>query len=116
MDITTTAVEYLNAVGVGAEAYPVVPRTRPAAFLVVEQVGGYFHGETLYHASIDVDAWAPTRPEADALAQAAAEALKVMPASLENAFHVEVSAYYHNPDPDTETPRYTITADAVFCI
>ena len=40
MDIEGVVIDYLNGAGVGATAYPDVPRKRPAAFVVVERVGG----------------------------------------------------------------------------
>ena len=111
MDAAFLVVAALNAAGIGATAYPQVPGTRPASFLVVERTGGSDANRVQSTASVDVDCWADTAFNASELAGAVRDALLALPDSEPNVFHVSITSTYNNPDIDSGSPRYTVGAD-----
>lgn len=114
MDAARLAVDYLNASGLGAAAYYEVPETRPSSFLVVEQTGGGVSERVLHRLYVDVDCWAPTRRAAAELAERVMAALASMPDEEADVFGASVTSTYHNPDPDSGTPRFTVGTEIVF--
>lgn len=111
MDAVTLVVDYLNGQGLGATAYPAVPRDRPGTLLVVELTGGSQPDRVRFSPSVDVDCWAPTRPEAERLAGEVRRAMLAMPDASPNVFHVEIDSFYDNRDADSGSPRYTVGCD-----
>lgn len=109
MDITAETIKHLNRSGLGAAAYPAVPAKRPDTFLIVEQTGGTRPHAALQTANVDIDCWAQTRSKAEALAARAEDAMLDWDAP--NVFGVSLEAHYNNPDPDSGSPRVTISAD-----
>lgn len=111
MDAVTLVVDYLNACDLGATAYPAVPSDRPDTLCAVELTGGRQTGPVAFSPSVDIDCWAPTRPEAEALASRVRRAMLAMPERSPNVFHVEIDSLYDNRDPDSGSPRYTVGCD-----
>ena len=117
MDVSMSVVDYLNASGVGATVYHAVPsdREKLLPFAVVELTGGSASNPVQRRDSVDVDCWAKTRAEAAALASSVRSALFGMPDATDNAFHIEITSTYNNPDLDSGAPRYTVGADIYSC-
>lgn len=111
LDPVTLVVDHLNAAGLGATAYPAVPADRPDTFCTVELTGGRQPNPVEFNPSVDIDCWAPTRPEAERLAGRVRRAMLAMPDTTPNVFHVEIDSLYDNRDPDSGTPRYTVGCD-----
>lgn len=111
MDAVTLVIDYLNACDLGATAYPAVPSDRPDVFMAVELTGGRQENPVAFSPSVDIDCWAPTRPEAEALASRVRRAMLAMPERSPNVFHVEIDSLYDNRDPDSGSPRYTVGCD-----
>lgn len=108
MDIEEAIIDHLNGSGVGATAYPDVPRKRPSSFVVVERVGGPRGEGGTFAAMLDIQCWAATRRDAALLAQAVECALVDMPASVENVAHVSITSNFRDRDLESGTPRYHV--------
>ena len=111
MDYVQLVVDHLNSSGIGATAYPQVPSERPSEFAVVEQMACPMPDLVRRLPSVDVDCWAGTRHEAASLAYRVAEAILLMPDQLQNVFGAAVTTVYDNRDPDSGSPRYTVSVD-----
>ena len=108
MDIEETIIDHLNGSGVGATAYPDVPRKRPAAFVVVERVGGPRGEGGTFAAMLDIQCWAATRSAAAALALRVEDAMTAMPASVADVTGVDVTSTFRDRDLESGTPRYHV--------
>ncbi len=105
VDCVALVIDYLNPLVTPAVSGR-VPANRPARFCRVSSAGGPgFEGKVLWRASVTVESWAGSDP------QAAADCLEAC-AHLEasQTFYAECSAPVSLPDPDTGTPRYISTA------
>lgn len=111
MNAVPLVVDYLNACDIGATTYPTVPSQRPEKFCSVELTGATQPDRVRFSPSVDVDCWAPTRPEAEELAGRVKRAMLAMADEVPNVFHVEVDSLYDNRDPDSGCPRYTVGCD-----
>ncbi|MCD4549677.1 hypothetical protein [Schaalia sp. lx-260] len=91
----------------GVKAYAQIPATRPPTFVTVERTGGArTHLDDT--ATLAIQAWAPTRRSAAALADEVASI--VMRAwELPQVGRVSVESVYNFPDPASACPRYQLT-------
>lgn len=111
MDAELVCVNHLNGSGIGATAYYDRPSACTGPLVVVERTGGgRGEGETS-RPVVDVQCWAPTRPEAYRLACAAESALVDMPGAVDDVTHVTVSSVFRDRDLETGTPRYHIVCE-----
>lgn len=106
-DVEQALVEWLPG-AVGAPCFADVPDPRPDSFLTVERTGG--------SASLGVDrpgvavqAWAPTRAAASALALAARDALILRSTEIPEICRCSVDSVYNFPDPDSRSARYQLS-------
>lgn len=111
MSITSLVVDYLNSCDLGAVAYPEKPSKSSGALLVVELTGVQQPNSVQLNPSVDIDCWADTRKDAEALADSVRHAMLAMPAKVANVFHTEIDSFYNNRDPDSGNPRYTVGVD-----
>jgi hypothetical protein len=89
-----------------------VPNPRPDAFVRVTRVGGSRRDRITDRALVVVEAWASTTGDAfdlGALARGQIEALTEAQHGPLRGYE-EVGGLQAFPDPDTETPRYQLTA------
>lgn len=114
MDIEEATVDYLNGAGVGATAYPDVPRRRPAAFVVVERVGGPRGEGGTFAPMLDLQCWAEGRADAAVLARRVEDAVVAMPASVESVTGADVTSTFRDRDLESGTPRYHVVC-TVYC-
>lgn len=115
MDIEEAVIDRLNDTdGLGAAAYPAVPRRRPASFVVVERAGGPRGEGGTFAAMLDVQCWAETRSVAARLARAVEDSIDAMPASVENVAGADVTSTFRDRDPESGTPRYHVVC-TVYC-
>lgn len=88
-----------------------VPRTRPAEFVRAWRTGGGAINRVLDEPIITVQGWAASDARAEELAARCRDALLNDYTGMPLVRGVEIiSGPYRDPDPDSETPRYTVTA------
>lgn len=114
MDIEEVVIDHLNHAGVGATAYPDVPRKRPASFVVVERTGGPRGEGGTSEPMLDLQCWAATRRAAAALALRVENAMGEMPASVESVTGADITSTFRDRDLESGTPRYHVVC-TVFC-
>lgn len=114
-DYERLAVDYLNASGVGARAYYDVPAERPREFVTVLLTGLTTSNLVMAQPRISADCWARDRRSAHSLALSVRDAVLSMPDRLDNVFGTRVTALYRNPDPDSGSPRYTVSFELDVC-
>ena len=115
-DYERLVVDYLNGLGLPAKAYYDVPRDRPVSFIIVLRTGGGHREIVMERPSFAIDCWAKTRRGAEELARSVQDAMQAMPEAVDNVFGCTVDSVYRNPDPDTGTPRYSITLQLDTCV
>lgn len=93
--------------GVGIDARVSVPADRPDAFCVVGRTGGGSDSLVIDRPSVTVEAWAPTKARAFALAASARSAMAGLPGTG-GVYAVECTSQSYEPDPSSGTPRYRI--------
>ncbi|HJA28464.1 MAG TPA: DUF3168 domain-containing protein [Candidatus Olsenella pullicola] len=114
MDIEGVVIDYLNGAGVGATAYPDVPRKRPAAFVVVERVGGPRGEGGTFAAMLDIQCWAAARSAAASLAGAVEDAMADIPASVGSVAGSDLTSTFRDRDLESGTPRYHVVC-TIYC-
>lgn len=114
MDIEEVVIDHLNHAGVGATAYPDVPRKRPTTFVVVERTGGPRTDIVVERPMLDIQCWATERRDAALLADAVADALRAMPDAVAECFHVNITSNYRDADLESGTPRYHVVCEITF--
>lgn len=88
-----------------------VPSARPKQFVRAWRVGGGATNRVLDQPLVTVQGWAESDAKAEALARACRDALMNDYKGMALVRGVEiVSGPYMDPDPDSSTPRYTVTA------
>lgn len=108
MDIEEAVIDHLNHAGVGATAYPDVPRKRPVPLVVVERTGGPRGEGGTFAPMLDIQCWAATRSAAAALALRVEDAMREMPASVADVTGVDVTSTFRDRDLESGTPRYHV--------
>ena len=114
MDAEALVVDWLNARGVGATAYPDVPARRPAEFVSVLLTGGARTRRVVESPLLTVQCWAADRPSARALADRVAAALGRM-TELPEVFHVNLASTFRDTDLESGTPRYQLVVELTLC-
>lgn len=98
---------------IDAAVSSIIPKPRPASFVVLTRSGGPAATVVSDGAQITADSWAPTQPEAAELAQEVrASFYRLDGARVDGAqiYRVEeFSGPTSTPDPATGTPRYRQT-------
>lgn len=93
-----------------------VPAKRPPAFATLDLVddasgvGGIFH-----EARMLACCWGPTRADARALADSVADAVFVLQDS-DGIMGAKALSVYRDPDPDTGSPRYTVSLQIKYSV
>jgi hypothetical protein len=105
----------LVAAGLAVPVVSRVPNPRPGSFVRVQRTGGpEVFPRTVDGAQITVDCWAATDGAAMDLAQRARQLIQQMSGTVQSGVSVhrvvEVGGPQNLPDPDSETPRVTFTA------
>lgn len=114
MDIEGAVIDYMNGAGVGAAAYPDVPRKRPSSFMVVERTGGPRGEGGTSEPMLDIQCWAATRGAAALLARSVEDAIEAMPASLADVAGADVTSTFRDRDLESGTPRYHVVC-TIYC-
>lgn len=88
-----------------------VPRNRPTEFVRAWRTGGGAINRVLDEPIVTMQGWAASDARAEALAAKCRDALLNGYTGMPLVRGVEIiSGPYSDPDPDSETPRYTVTA------
>lgn len=111
MDAERFAVDYLNELQIGADAYYDVPEERPRSFIVVERTGGPRGEGSTSRPIIDVQCWASDRRSASLLAQSVEDALLGMWAEKAEVSGVNVTSTFRDRDLESGSPRYHIVCE-----
>ena len=114
MDAERSLVDYLNGAGIGATAYYDVPSDRPESFVVVERTGGPRTDIVVERPMLDIQCWATERRDAALIADAVADALRVMKDVVADCFHVSITSTYRDADLESGTPRYHVVCEITF--
>lgn len=111
-DAETMGRTFLLAVVSPVKVVTLVPATRPAKFVRIFRTGGAADNRVLERAQLTVQGWADDTVEAFALTSDCREAFlndySLMP--LVRGVN-EVGGLHFDPDPGTNTPRYTFTVE-----
>lgn len=90
-----------------------VPRERPESFLVVHRLGGPRVPPVIDNPTVGLEAWGKTQDQAWALIQQGRALIWSLQGGTVNGIAVyrveEFAGPAWLPDPDTDTPRYTVT-------
>lgn len=113
MDAEARVVDWLNASGIGATAYPDVPAARPESFVTVLRTGGGRSDLVVERPLMLAQCWAPDRPRACVLAAAVGDALRAMEAEPD-VFHVSVTSTYRDVDLESGQPRCSVVFEPTF--
>lgn len=116
------AVNLLNAYverEVGVHVGTKVPDDRPKRFIRTVRTGGFRRDAITDVARVTFECWAPSSTEAERDAQTVRDLLYRSPGTVlsnrEARFKIhrveEVAAPADSPDPDTASPRYTLTSE-----
>ena len=116
------AVNLVNAfteASTGVMCVTKVPRDRPKRFIRTVRTGGFRRDAITDVARITFECWAPSSTEAERDAQTVRDLLYRSPGTVlsnrEARFKIhrveEVAAPADSPDPDTASPRYTLTSE-----
>ena len=112
-DATLVAITKLRAALTPTPVHARIPTTRPAAFVLVQRVGGVRRNLVVDDALLTVEAWAATGAAAHDLAQAARAHLHAMVGDVIAGVAVyrvdEAAGPQWLPDPESLQARYTFT-------
>lgn len=112
--VATVLTALTDATGETGHAKIPTGRTLADTFLLVRRVGGTHHDRVVDDASLTIEAWAPTDTEAHDLCQMARAYLHDLVGTVVDGVRIyQVSEFAGPawlPDPDSEHPRYTMTA------
>lgn len=116
-DIEAAVIGHLGDV-LGVPVATRVPTDRPGSFVRIARVGGIRPDRFRDAAMVVVHCWATTSVEAYNLAALARAHVYAMPDVDDlgvTAYRVqEVGGVANNPDPDSDSPRYTFTAQITY--
>lgn len=112
MDSTALLREMLDASLSPVKAFVQIPATRPEKFVTIERTGGRIDAFS-DAPTFAVQAWAPTKAEAAALAKQAAAAIDNWPVSDPAVADATVESLYDFADPDSRSQRFQLTVHAV---
>lgn len=86
-----------------------VPKTRPSTFVTVERTGGPALNRVVEQPMLSVQAWAASKAAAAALADEIRWAFLNESSALRLVRQVNILSTYFDPDPDSQTPRVTVS-------
>ena len=112
MDSTALLRKMLEAYLYPVKALVQVPATRPEKFVTVERTGGKIDAFS-DSPTFAVQAWAPTKAEAAALAEQAASAIDSWPMTEPSVADATVESLYDFADPDSRSQRFQLTAHVI---
>ena len=112
MDSTALLRAALEASLYPVKAFVQVPASRPEKFVTVERTGGKRDAFS-DSPTFAVQAWAPTKAEAAALAEAAAMAIDSWPKTEPSVADATVESLYDFADPDSRSQRFQLTAHVI---
>ena len=112
MDSTALLREMLDASLSPVKAFVQIPATRPEKFVTIERTGGRIDAFS-DAPTFAVQAWAPTKAEAAALAKQAAVAIDNWPVSDPAVADATVESLYDFADPDSRSQRFQLTVHAI---
>lgn len=96
-----------------APVYGEVPPNRPKSFVTVERVAGK-HGLIIDKPTFAIQTWAGSKAEASKLAYKVADVFDRLPETTPMLGAADVVSIYSFPDPESRSPRFQLTANAVF--
>lgn len=111
MDSTALMREALSSYLYPVRAFAQVPTLRPDKFVTVERTGGKIDAFS-DSPTFAVQAWAPTKAEAAALAEQVALAIDSWPAIAPEVADATVESMYDFADPDSQSQRFQLTVHA----
>ena len=112
MDSTALLRKMLEAYLYPVKAFVQVPATRPEKFVTVERTGGKIDAFS-DSPTFAVQAWAPTKAEAAALAEQTASAIDSWPMTEPSVADATVESLYDFADPDSRSQRFQLTAHVI---
>lgn len=112
MDSTALLRGMLEAYLYPVKAFVQVPASRPEKFVTVERTGGKIDAFS-DSPTFAVQAWAPTKAEAAALAAQAAIAIDSWPKTAPEVADATVESMYDFADPDSRSQRFQLTVHAI---
>ena len=112
MDSTALLRKMLEAYLYPVKAFVQVPATRPEKFVTVERTGGKIDAFS-DSPTFAVQAWAPTKAEAAALAEQTASAIDSWPKTEPSVADATVESLYDFADPDSRSQRFQLTAHVI---
>ena len=112
MDSTALLRKMLEAYLYPVKASVQVPATRPEKFVTVERTGGKIDAFS-DSPTFAVQAWAPTKAEAAALAEQTASAIDSWPMTEPSVADATVESLYDFADPDSRSQRFQLTAHVI---
>ena len=112
MDSTALLRKMLEAYLYPVNAFVQVPATRPEKFVTVERTGGKIDAFS-DSPTFAVQAWAPTKAEAAALAEQTASAIDSWPMTEPSVADATVESLYDFADPDSRSQRFQLTAHVI---
>ena len=112
MDSTALLREMLETYLYPVKAFVQVPATRPEKFVTIERTGGKIDAFS-DAPTFAVQAWAPTKAEAAALAEQTASAIDSWPKTEPSVADATVESLYDFADPDSRSQRFQLTAHVI---
>lgn len=112
MDSTALLREMLESALYPVKAFVQVPATRPEKFVTIERTGGKIDAFS-DAPTFAVQAWAPTKAEAAALAEQTASAIDSWPKTEPSVADATVESLYDFADPDSRSQRFQLTAHVI---
>nr|DAY05851.1 MAG TPA: tail completion protein [Caudoviricetes sp.] len=112
MDSTALLRGMLTSALYPVKAFVQVPATRPEKFVTIERTGGKIDAFS-DSPTFAVQAWAPTKAEAAALAEQTAAAIDSWPKTEASVADAAVESLYDFADPDSRSQRFQLTAHVI---
>lgn len=112
MDSTALLRGMLESALYPVKAFVQVPASRPEKFVTIERTGGKIDAFS-DAPTFAVQAWAPTKAEAAALAAQAAIAIDGWPKTAPEVADATVESLYDFADPDSRSQRFQLTAHVI---
>lgn len=112
MDSTALLRGMLESYLYPVKAFVQVPASRPEKFVTIERTGGKIDAFS-DAPTFAVQAWAPTKAEAAALAEQTAAAIDSWPKTEASVADATVESLYDFADPDSRSQRFQLTAHVI---
>jgi hypothetical protein len=114
IDVEAALITWLDGKMPGVPASADIPEPRPTTFLTVSQTSGYVTSVAVYHVTVSIRCWAPTRAEANDLARAVMAIVPDMP-EMPRVAKADVEIARNDPDLEggVYLPRWQVVIDLV---